>query len=452
MTQAKTTLKRSHLLGYGFGSIGTGIFTTVPGMLLMFYMTNTLAIPASKAALAVFVPKMWDVISDPIFGMISDKTRSRWGRRPYLFIGALLTGFFFYFLFNVPLYESVDARFWHVIILYVLCATGYTIFSIPYIALPAEMSSCQFERTRIVSYRMAFVFTGIVLAGGLSPVLVKMFGGGLSGYSYMALVLGIFTSFAMLVAFFGTKNIQLSESKSMDFSFMTIVHGPFKNRSYLILFTAYALQVIGLGCLLASLPYYSIYVLKGGPEQLTLLFLSLNVTAIITIPLWLNLSKSIGKIRTFNLAGLIFIFAMLAFWFFSTSSSIYLVYLMTAIAGVGFAGQQILGFSLLPDLIDFDSTEHETENVAGIYTGVWVAGEKTGFAIAAFFTGIILSLVGLVETTEGVAQQTDAVTEGIKFTTAIVPVLMFTAGLLLIRFTKKHNSLFSQYSTAENEI
>lgn len=439
-------IHHKHLLGYGFGSIGTGIFSTVPGMLLMFYMTNVLAIPAGKAALAVFVPKMWDVVSDPLLGMISDKTRSRWGRRPYLFVGAILTGLFFYFLFNVPLYQSVDDRFWHVIVLYVLCATGYTIFSIPYIALPAEMTSSSYQRTRIVSYRMVFLFIGIVLAGGLSPVLVEQYGGGVEGYSAMALLLATIITTSMLTSYFGTSNIQLSESKSIDFSLDIITDGPFKNLSYLIVFAAYALQLTGFGSLLAGLPYFTIYILEGGGEQLTIIFLALNITAIISIPAWLALSHRIGKIRAFNLGGLILIFSMSAFWFFSSPSTVLWVYIATVFAGIGFAGQQIMGLALLPDLIDFDPSDRETDNIAGIYTGIWIAGEKTGFAIAAFFVGIIFSFAGLVETTEGSVQQTELVLESIKFATALLPAMMFLIGLLVIQLTKKHNLLYQNNS------
>jgi len=415
-------------------------------MLLMFYMTNVLAIPAGKAALAVFVPKMWDVVSDPLLGMISDKTRSRWGRRPYLFVGAILTGLFFYFLFNVPLYQSVDDRFWHVIVLYVLCATGYTIFSIPYIALPAEMTSSSYQRTRIVSYRMVFLFIGIVLAGGLSPVLVEQYGGGVEGYSAMALLLATIITTSMLTSYFGTSNIQLSESKSIDFSLDIITDGPFKNLSYLIVFAAYALQLTGFGSLLAGLPYFTIYILEGGGEQLTIIFLALNITAIISIPAWLALSHRIGKIRAFNLGGLILIFSMSAFWFFSSPSTVLWVYIATVFAGIGFAGQQIMGLALLPDLIDFDPSDRETDNIAGIYTGIWIAGEKTGFAIAAFFVGIIFSFAGLVETTEGSVQQTELVLESIKFATALLPAMMFLIGLLVIQLTKKHNLLYQNNS------
>jgi len=437
MSLSGTKMKRSHMLGYGIGSIGSGIFSTVPGMLLLFYMTNALGIPAELAALAVFVPKMWDVVTDPIIGMISDRTRSRWGRRPYLLVGAILTGLFFYGLFNVPLYDSVSARFWHVSLLYVLCATGYTIFAIPYIALPAEMTSDPHERTRIVSYRMVFLFVGIIFAGGLSPVVVEYYGGGVAGYGAMSLLLALIIAASMMASFFGLKDIKLSDSGTATFSVASIVNGPLKNPGYLIIFGAYALQLGGFGCLLAGLPYYTTYVLGGGSDQLSIMFLLLNVSAILSIPLWLRFSYRVGKLKAFKLSGLTLVFSMAILWMFSTPDTVLVVYLMTAIAGVGFAGQQSLGFALLPDLVDFDPSGRAPEDVAGVYTGIWVAGEKTGFALGAFFVGTSFGVAGLVETTEGSVGQTQLVLETIKFCTALAPALLFASGLLLMRLVGK---------------
>ena len=86
----RSKLDRGLYLGYALGSVGTGIYNTVPGLLLLFYMTNTLGISAWLAGLAIFVPKLWDVVTDPWMGSISDRSHSRWGRRrPWLLLGGL---------------------------------------------------------------------------------------------------------------------------------------------------------------------------------------------------------------------------------------------------------------------------------------------------------------------------------------------------------------------------
>lgn len=436
--ETEVQMRPRHLIGYGFGSIGTGAFTTVPGLLLLFYMTNYLGVPAQLAAFGVFVPKMWDVIIDPIVGMLSDRTRHKWGRRPYLLVGAIMTGAFFCALFNVPNYESVEARFWHVVAIYILCTTGYTIFSIPYIAMPAEMTQSPQERTRIVSYRMVFLFIGIVLSGGLSPILIDEFGGGVAGYGAMSFILGAIIGGAMLISYFGTPEKPMAGIASSAPFWRQVVDGPFRNTTYLKIFATYTIQLTGFGCLLVGLPFYTTYVLGGGGQQLTVIFLLLNGTAIASIPAWLKLSARIGKVSAFKLSGLILVVSMVSFWLVSHPSMIQLVYLAIACTGVGFAGQQVLGLALLPDLVELDPSQGEAGNVSGIYTGIWLAGEKTGFAISAFAVGAILGIAGLVETRSGSVAQTAQVVDVITFCTALVPAIFIALGLFVMRSTRNN--------------
>jgi GPH family glycoside/pentoside/hexuronide:cation symporter len=427
------TLHRRHLIGYGIGSVGTGAFTTVPGLLLMFYMTNYLEIPAQLAALGVFVPKMWDVIVDPFIGILSDRTRHKRGRRPYLLAGAVMTGVFFCALFNVPDYPSVSARFWHVTTLYVLCTTGYAIFSIPYIALPAEMTSVPQERTRIVSYRMVFLFLGIVLSGGLSPVLIDRFGGGLSGYGAMSVILGGIIGSAMFASYVLTPEHKGARIPLPRLTWGAVADGPLKNTAYLKLFATYAIQLTGFGCLLVGLPYYTTYVLGGGGAQLTVLFLLLNGASIVSIPIWLKLSARVGKVSAFKASGMILVLSMVLFWAFSQPSTVYGVYGAILCIGVGFAGQQVLGLALLPDLVTQDSSPGGASSLSGIYTGIWLAGEKTGFAVSAFAVGTILGITGFVEGASGVAEQSPSVVDTIRFCTAIAPAIFIGFGLIIMR-------------------
>ena len=84
------SLKLSLRLSYAAGSLGSGLFSTIPGLLLLYYLTDTLAVPAGLAGLAILLPKLWDIATDPIVGAWSDRTRGRWGRRrPLLLAGAL---------------------------------------------------------------------------------------------------------------------------------------------------------------------------------------------------------------------------------------------------------------------------------------------------------------------------------------------------------------------------
>lgn len=171
----------SLLVGFSLGSLGTGIFSITPSVLLLYFMTDILGIAAGLAAVALAVPRFWDIVMDPLVGALSDRTRSRWGRRlPYLLVGAILMSLSFVFLFSVPEGLSVDGRFWYVLVIFIVSSTAYSIFAVPYITMPAEMSEVPEERTRIMAYRIGFALAGLLIGATVAPLLVEWFGGGAS--------------------------------------------------------------------------------------------------------------------------------------------------------------------------------------------------------------------------------------------------------------------------------
>lgn len=144
-------------LGFGIAGLGTGLIVQVPILFLLVYMTDILAIPAALAGLALFGSRIFDIITDPIMGIISDRTHTRWGRRrPYLLLGGVTVAVSLAFLFSAPLYESMYARLAYVMGLFIIVQTGVTIFMVPYYAMPAEMTDDNYQRTKLMSTRAFF--------------------------------------------------------------------------------------------------------------------------------------------------------------------------------------------------------------------------------------------------------------------------------------------------------
>src|ERR1041384_4856124 len=131
--------------GYAMGSFVTGAFGTVPGLLLLPYLTDSLAVPAAVAGLLVLLPKAWDVVFNPVAGRISDRVGVR---RPFLLWGGLAVSVLFAALFAGP--SAV-----YVAVVFLLCATAYAFFQVPYVAMLAEITSDYDERTRLMAWRMA---------------------------------------------------------------------------------------------------------------------------------------------------------------------------------------------------------------------------------------------------------------------------------------------------------
>src|SRR5579872_2074954 len=130
-------LRAPAVLGYAAGSLGMGVYSTVPGILLLYYMTQVLALPVAMASLAVLLPKLVILVAEPTIGAWSDGLRSRWGRRrPFLFAGAVLGAATFVLLFNVPQQADPLATFAAVSLAYLAASLAFSLFAVPYVALP----------------------------------------------------------------------------------------------------------------------------------------------------------------------------------------------------------------------------------------------------------------------------------------------------------------------------
>jgi GPH family glycoside/pentoside/hexuronide:cation symporter len=186
-------------LGFGAGQVGGSIISNTPALILLFFMTDVLAIPPALAGLAAFLPKAWMIFFDPLMGRISDHTHSWWGRRrPYILAGALGCGVGFYFLFNVPAFDTVAARAVYMTVIFTLVSTAFSIFSVPYLANAGELAPSYKGRNTIMAYHITFQSIGILIGIGMVKYLVEWGGGGLAGYTFMGAVLGTVCMVSML--------------------------------------------------------------------------------------------------------------------------------------------------------------------------------------------------------------------------------------------------------------
>ena len=190
--------------GYASGSLVTGAFTTVPGLLLLPYPTDTLGVAAGPAGVLVFAAKVWTVVLNPVAGRVSDRTTTRIGpRRPYVLGAGLAVGVAFAVLFAGPFAAAAGAAW--AIGGYLLASTAFAFFQAPYAAMPAEMTDDYRERTRLMSWRVAGIAVATLVSGAVAPLVVRRYGGGLAGHRAMGLVVGASIAGGALLAFLGTR-------------------------------------------------------------------------------------------------------------------------------------------------------------------------------------------------------------------------------------------------------
>src|SRR6478735_10213782 len=198
-------LPRGVRVGYGLGSVATGAFGTVPGLLLLPYLTDTLGVAAAVAGAIVFVPKAWDVVLNPVAGRISDRHVSPVGpRRPFLLRAGVALAVCFALLFAGPPLGPTVAETAYVVLMFLACATAYAFFQVPFVAMPAEMTDSYDERTRLLTWRVVLLAFTIMLAGATAPAIRDAVGGR-AGYRVMGLAMAAIILIGVVSAYVGTR-------------------------------------------------------------------------------------------------------------------------------------------------------------------------------------------------------------------------------------------------------
>ena len=419
-------------IGYGLGAVGTGAYGTAPSLLLLFFMTDTLGIPATLAAVGLFAVKTWDIVNDPIMGTISDRTRSAWGRRrPYLLAGALLLGLTVSLLFAVPAFDSMHARLAWVLAMFFLCSTSFTIFAVPYIAMPAEMTANYHERTTLMSFRMAFMSVGVLVAGGLAPFVRDVAGGGRGGYAVMAVALGACCGAFMLVSFFATRRVAFTERAERSVGAREQLSLALANRPFVVLVLVFVTQMASVGSLIGMLPYFVSYILEQPGAVFTMGFVVLTVVSVLAMPGWVLLSRRIGKTHGYTISLLLFAAMNVALLLLDSRTPLAAFYALVGIMGIGFAGTQLFPFAMLPDTIEHDAAQSGLRR-EGVFSGVWAAAEGTGMALGGLIAGSVLDWYGFVESTTGGAVQPASALHGIRIGFAVVPALLLSVSAAVL--------------------
>ena len=421
-----TRLGRGTHLGYALGSVGTAAFGTVPGLLLLYYLTDVLGVAAGLAGIVVFAPKAWDVVLNPWIGSRSDRTRSRWGpRRPWMLAGGIALPPLFVLVFAGPGHPPGAAAIW-VAVAFLLAATAYGCFQVPYVAQPAEITDDPGERSTLISWRVAALALGILLAGAGAPAIVDAAGGGRGGYLAMAAFVAVLLALGMLGAVAGTRNAPTLTRVRSEGRLGTTLRLAWRSRPYRVLLIGFVVQALGIGVMLAGVPYYSAHVL-GNEGAGTLLFAALVGPAVLVMPLWLRVSRKLGKRTGLLMSSVLFALGAAALAL-GKDGGTGAVLPLVVLVGIGYAGLQMFPLAMLPDVTAADE-KASGQRRAGVFTGVWTAAETLGLAGGPGLRGLLLGAAGYVSSTGHDVAQTPAAVTAVRVGFSVVPALIVLAAV-----------------------
>ncbi|WP_353113002.1 MFS transporter [Microbacterium sp.] len=424
-----TALSRRTRLGYALGGISSGTYGTVPGLILMPFLTDLLGVQAAIAGMIVFAPKAWDFFLNPLAGRLSDRSRNPRGRRrPFILRAGILLALAFTAMFFGPTAPPVAAALW-VLAAFLASATVYAFFQVPYLAMSAEITDDYTERTRMITWRVIVFTLAILVAGAAAPALVEAFGG-VAGYRVMAGTMALLILAGTFGAWWGTRSVPLTRTEQAGgrlFAQLAIV---LRQADARMLIAAFVLQAIAIGMVLGGVVYVARHVLHD-PSIATLAFVCFVAPAVVLTPAWSRLSRRIGKRSGFAVATVVMTIGLLGLLTARTGEAVPML-VAAAVVGVGYAGGQLFPLAMLPDLAADDAARTGVNRI-GMIAGVWSGFELLGLALGPALLGLVLSLGGYAASTGNTVPQSAGAQWAIVIGVSAIPAALCLLSLAPLR-------------------
>ncbi len=415
-------------LGFGVGDLGGNMFFTIIGFYLLYYFTDVVKLPASLAGTALMIGKIWDAVSDPVTGYLSDRTVSRWGRRrPYIFIGAIGCFFGMMLMFSVPQIKGTGPLFLVMTISFCFLGLAYTLVNIPYAALLPELSNDFDERTVLTGFRMSFAVVGTLIGAGAVLPIINAFGGGREGWFAMGGITGtIIMASAMITVWAVREPKRTAPEKGAGF--LKTYIDTLGMKLFLQALLPWVLFIGGTSVVQGSLLYFFKYI-YGNEALFQGALLFLLVTSLLCIPLWVGISKRVGKKKAYMIGMGIVTLGVLFVSFGGAEGRVLYAFIVMAISGIGLSTHYVMPHSILPDVVEYDAIKNGIRR-EGVFSSLWTFGSKIGQAVALAISGFLLDIFRYVPDVE-----LEPITRiGIRILCGPIPALFYISGIIILAF------------------
>jgi glycoside/pentoside/hexuronide:cation symporter, GPH family len=428
MEEKTGKLSRRTKVFYGIGDLGNAVVNSAIQFFLMKFYTDAALVPPALAGNALLIGKGWDAINDPLFGWVSDRTKSRFGkRRVFMIFGAIPLAIATALLWFVPASDRISAFFW-IAASFMLFDTLWTLTNVPYYALTSELTDDYDERSSLTTYRMVMAVPAYLVGAALTPAIVGLFALQQTGYAFIGIAYGVLAGAALLISAAGIrerKGLAVSAPEPSPFKSLAVA---LRNKPFVRLCAIYFVINISFAFIKILMVYYIEYQLLMKAETSLVMGLML-ICVTIALPFWQWISRRMDKGPAYALGMLVGGLAVIL-TFFLPHESTGLIYLIAILAGFGFAAQWIFPWAMVADVADYDRAD-TGEQRSGMYYGVWGLVTKVSEAVALVTVGWILTGFGYVPNVE----QTSQALLGIRLFFGLIPAaIIFVALPLLFKF------------------
>jgi len=415
---------------YGLGDLGFSLSSTILGAYFAIFLTDVVGIPAGTAAAAIFIGRSWDYVNDPIIGHISDRTRTRWGRRrPFLLFGSLPLALAFTMLWWRPPWDSVLALAVYYAAAYVLFDTVATFNYMPYFALTPELTTDYDERTSLTSYRVFFSILGSLIAFTIPLLVVGSFRPeNAPKVLTMGAVFGLVSALPLLLVGLGTREREEYADQHRP-SLRQSLRAAQSNRPFIFGLLMFLTTWLAVEIVQATLLFFVKHAAQREPES-DLIMATIFVTAIVALPVWQWASGRWGKRWAF-IGGIAFwALVQIVLITITPATALAPILVLCVLAGVGVSAAHLLPWAILPDAVEWD--EWKTgERHEGMFYSLTTLVQKVASSIAIPLTLLMLEVTGYIP---NAAQQPAGAVLGIRFVIGPVPAVLLCLGIAIAFF------------------
>ncbi len=435
-TVARARVPLHQKIAFGVGMLGNQMFPAALAI-FMVVLVQGLGMDPVLWGILFFLPRLSDALTDPIMGFISDNTRSRWGRRrPYIFIGSIVAGTAYIFMWQLDPERSELFNFGYFLALALVFYLGLTIFATPYVAMGYEMSSDFHERTRLMAVAQWIGQWAWVIVPWFWVLIYdpEIYPDAITGAKSLAIWVGLGCMLMAMVpaVFCRTQAVDPDTMKDLSLrrfreNVGSLVRGfaaTLKTRPFRQICIATFLVFNAFNTVAGMSWFIIVYYMHEGDAAAAGTWpawfgsASALATCFLVIPIVTLLSERLGKRMAFLISQGVSVVGYVSFWWCFDPERPWLMFLPLPLFAFGIGGLFTIMMSMTADVCDLDEL-HTGARREGVFGAVYWWMVKFGFAIAGLGSGLIMKLVGF---DESVAEQTPEALAGLRLAYIVVPV------------------------------
>ena len=417
-------------LSYGCGDIYGGGSFLIIGVLYLVFLTDVEGLSGAWAGIIIFIGKAWDAVTDPFMGILSDRTRSRFGRRrAYFLYGAIPVFLSWVMLWHSFGISGTAGKVVYYAIAYIFFSTAFTIVMIPYNAILADMTADYNKRSAFTGVRLGFSAAAAIVCAVVPAMITGAYAEPRQGYLVMAIAFGIVFALAWFMVFLGTWE-NTRNPNEVGFSWKDWL-SVFKNKCFRYYIRIFVTSQMAIDIAMALAVYFlNVSIRKAHlfvPAMAAILVLQL-----VFIGMFSLLAQKFSKKTPAMLGSVVWIAANLIIMTFSPQTPDVVIIAVCSLIGIGAAGCNFVSWSVLPDISDVDElmTGKRRE---GLYSGVSTFLRKMAGGLAVGGTGLLLDIFQYSEQAVKAGEIKSLTDIGIRLIFCVIPILFLLLMLVSLK-------------------